>query len=201
VFPEDEVGGASRAEQIELAVAVEISHADGARLGDLLVNDVFLPFLAQPRFAGILEPGEVVAGPGRGGDVEVAVPIHVDQGNVVRALQIGGDDVPLPDLILCRLAAVLEPDQLACFVLDDDHVRLAVAVDVADGVTLEPAFFVLLDEVTAEIALTIVFVPVKGIIDGIAADEIEITVAIEVRGGYAEGVAVAVGNQVLGEVD
>jgi hypothetical protein len=152
--------------------------------------------------AHVLEPGEAVAlVPTGGGHVQVAVAVDVGQGDVVSTRKVlGDDDVPLPGLVFPQLAGVLEPNDVAVQVLDHDHVRLAVAVDVADGQALEPAFLILGDVMAAEVAFAIVGVPGQGVARGVGADQIEVAVAVDVGHGQTVGVTIAVLDQVLAEL-
>src|SRR5262245_39532788 len=136
LVPGDEVAGTGGAEQVRLAVAVEVADADGPCLANLLVNDEPLPGLALQRLAGVAEPGDVLADPARGGNVEMAVTVEVGEGDVVGPGELLGQDELLPVLAVARRAAVTEPDDLGGEVLDADNVGLAVAVDIADGVPL-----------------------------------------------------------------
>src|SRR5262249_33489238 len=144
LVPDGEVADPGSAEEVGLAVAVEVRGADGSRLGDLLVEEMFGPLLLAGALPGVLEPREVIAGPRRGRCVEVAAALEVRQGDVVSAFEVRRDDMAFPDRVLSRFAAVLEPDQVAVEVLDDDDVRPLIAVDVTDGVALEPAGLVFL---------------------------------------------------------
>src|SRR5262249_22666725 len=111
------------------------------------------------------------------------------------------DDVPLPGT-LGRLAAVLEPDNVAIKVLDHDYIGLAVAVNVANGVAFEPAGLLFGDEVPGEVPLAVVFEPVERlVVFGVAAGEVEIAIAVEVGHGDAVSVAVLVLDQVLRKTD
>src|SRR5687768_11777978 len=63
----------------------------------------------------------------------------------------------------------------------------------------EPAGLVLLDVMPAKRPLAVIFEPVEGVVGRVATGEVEIAVAVEVGRRDAEGVAVLVGNEVLGE--
>src|SRR5262245_10963990 len=84
LVPDDRIRGRDGAEEVDLAVAVEIAGADGARLAaGLLVDLVARPELAIERFAVVAEPGELLANPTRCCHIELAVAIKVGQGDVV----------------------------------------------------------------------------------------------------------------------
>src|SRR5262249_31579193 len=148
LIPGDEVAGASRAEYIGLAVAIEIADTHGPCFADLLVDQILRPGLALQWFAVIAEPGYLLTGPGSSRNIRFAVAVEVGDGHVIGPHEFRGEDELLPGLVVARCAAVSEPDQLADKVLDADHIGLAVAVDVRDGVTFEPPGLVLGNDVS-----------------------------------------------------
>src|SRR5262249_10506714 len=144
-----------RAQQIRLAVAVEVGDADGTRLRHLRVDHALDPFPVAVQLARVLEPGELVAHPAGSGHVEFAVAVEVGECHVVGPWEALGDQMSLPARFVARLAAVVEPADPAVLVLDDAHARPPVAVEIAHGVPLDPPRLALLDEVAREAALAV----------------------------------------------
>src|SRR5205085_1202230 len=98
LVPDDQRGAAGGAEQVGPAVAVEVRGANGARLGELVFNDLLGPFFREAVLAGVAEPDELVAAlPAGGGHVEPAVAVEVAQRHVVGPGQLPvADNVSLP---------------------------------------------------------------------------------------------------------
>src|SRR5262249_28961605 len=113
--------------------------------------------------------------------------------DVVRARQPAlGDHVPLPDFVILGLAAVLEPDNVSGLVLDHNYVGMPIAIEVADGEALEPAWLMFGDKMLAKLAYALVLEPVEMVVRGVGADQVKAAVAGEVGSADAIGVAVFV---------
>src|SRR5215813_800806 len=78
---------------------------------------------------------------------------------------------------------------------------MPIAVEVADGVPLEPTFLVFLDVMLPEVALAVVLEPVKVALGGVGTGQVEVTVAVEIGSGDGVGVFVVSEDKFLGEPD
>src|SRR5207249_5002429 len=148
-------GTDGRAEQVDLAIAVEVSGADRPRFGHLVADEVLRPFPIPALLAGILVPGDAIARVPRNRRIQVAIPVQVGQDDVIGPRAPGGDDVALPGAGGGPVV-VGEPDEVTVPIVDDGDIRLAIAVDIADGVALEPAGLVLGNDMPLERPLAIV---------------------------------------------
>src|SRR5262249_44706712 len=147
-----------RGEQINLAVTIEVSRPDGPRLRHLVVDDVSGPLAIPTVLTGVLVPGDEPAGIARDRRVQIAVAIQIGQHHVVSPRAFRGNDIALPRATGGPVV-IGEPEHMAVAVVDDGHVRLAVAVNVADRVPLEPARLILGNDVPLEVSLAIVLEP------------------------------------------
>ena len=85
-------------------------------------------------------------------------------------------------------------------VLDRHDVEVAIAVDVAHHMALQAFGVVSTDVMPPKVSGTVVLQPVEGIVsEGVGARQVHVAVAIQVRGSHAEGIGVAVEDQVLGK--
>src|SRR5438270_14096190 len=84
LVPDDLIAARDGGEQVGLAVAAEVARPDRARLtGQFLVDGEAVPDLVLGELAGIAEPGELLADPGRGRHVELAVAVEIDETDVI----------------------------------------------------------------------------------------------------------------------
>ena len=200
----DVLSADGRAEQVDPAIAVEVPGADGPRLDHLVVDDVSGPLVIPTRLAGVPIPGDQAAGVPRNRDIQLAVAVQVGQNDVIGPRGILGDHTTLPRTS-GRPAIVGEPNHVAIQVVHDDHIGPAIAGDVADGVPLEPAGLALPDDVPLERATSIVLEPVEGgfprarYFANVRGDQVDVAVAVDVRGGQPVDVAAVVLNDELGE--
>ena len=195
--PNDLIADAGGAEQIDVAVAVDVGGVDSTGLGDVVFEDVF-----DPVAVAVFVPDELVAfAPGRCGDVEMAVPVEVGDGDGVGACEGAFVDVAgAPGAGQARVSLIFKVEQTAVDVVDEHEFGAAVAVDVGDLVAFEPLGGALVDDVAGEVAVAVVFEPVEADV-GVGGDEVGYAVAGEVEGGDAVGVFEAVLGEVFGEVD
>ena len=186
-----------RAHQVDESVAVDVGGAHRAGLRRVVVDHVL-----DPDTAAVLEPGELVAdAPSGGGHVQVAVAVEIGNGHVV-----GAGDAALRDVALAPRAGVpwvaveAERQQAAVEVVDAHDLRLPVAVEVGDGVSLQQLVGPQVDDVPGEGAGAVVLEPVEAPV-GVGGDQVQAAAAGQVDGGEGEGVSELRGNEPLGESD
>ena len=97
-------------------------------------------------------------------------------------------------------STVLEPQQVPELVLHDHHVGMAVPVDIADDMTLQPLWICPLNEVTHEPALTVILEPVKVVVRSVVgAGQVEVSIAVEICRADPVRVGVIAHDQVFRE--
>ena len=105
-----------------------------------------------------------------------------------------------PVVAVARVALKGKVEQRTVGVVHADNLWPPIAVDVHDGVSFQPLFGALMDDVFGEVALAIVLKPVQADI-GVSGDDVQHAVAGEVGGANAIGIVVAIGDQMLREAD
>src|SRR5262245_22071574 len=140
-----------RTQQVDLAVAIEVSGADRPRFRHLVIDHVLRPFLIPAFFAGVAIPRNQVTGVPGGGDVETPIAVEIGQRNIVSPWTLRRDDMPLPGSGAWA-CIVSKPDQVCLgrgaagnvrLIVGEDHVRFTVAVNVASGMPFKPARLIL----------------------------------------------------------
>jgi len=87
-------------------------------------------------------------------------------------------------------------------ILDDDHIQITVAIDIADHVSFESFWVVGLNVVFAKTPLTVVLEEIQRVVRSVVgARQIQIAVFIEVRSGNAVSVCVLVGDEMFRKSD
>ena len=182
-------------QKVDATIAVDVGGAHVPRLRDVLLDDVL-----HPLPVAVLEPGELVSlHPARGRDVQVSVAVQIGDHDVISPWQAALGDVMVgPRPPVPRVSVVLEPQYAAADVVHHHDLRPAVAVDVRDGVPLQPFVRTQVDDVPGELPAAVVLEPVQADV-GVGGDDIVGAVTGDVGGGYPERVGEAAGNQVLGE--
>ncbi len=206
LVPGHQVRLMNRGQQVLVPVSVEVGRPDGQGLGGSVVPCAKVVLDGMPRPASgsgpspVLEPEEMAPLPGRCGGIQVSVPVQIGQRHVVGVGHGAGEDQTLPQPAVPRVSPIAKPEQIAMEVLDRHHVQVAVAVHVADGVALQAFGVVSGDEMAPEVSGTVVLQPIEGIVsEGVRTGQVHVAVAVQVRRRDAEGIGVAVEDQVLGE--
>ena len=156
--PDDLIGDAGGAEEVDFAVAVDVGGVDSTGLGDVVFEDVLGPVAVA-----VFVPDELVAfAPGGCGDIEMAVAVEVGDGDCVGACEGAFVDVAgAPGAGQARVSLIFKVEQTAVDVVDEHEFGAAVAVDVGDLVAFEPFGGALVDDVAGEVAVAVVFEPVE----------------------------------------
>ena len=184
-----------RAHYVDKSVAVDVGGAHGPGLRRVVVDHVL-----DPDTVAVLEPGELVAdAPSGAGHVQVAVAVEIGNGHVVGAGDAALRDVAMtPRVGVPWVAVEAERQQAAVEVVDAHDLRLPVAVDVGNGVSLQQLVGPQVDDVPGEVAGAVVLEPVEAPI-GVGGDQVQAAAAGQVGGGEGEGVSELRRNEPFGE--
>ena len=103
----------------------------------------------------------------------------------------------LPSVIASWLTAVLEPSYISVPILDDQHIRFLSLFQVTNRRAFEPPCSGFLNRAATERAMSMPFEPIKKIPRGIAVGQVQVTVAIQVRGSHTVTILISASNQIF----
>ena len=135
--PRDVLGETSRAEHIEVAVAVHVGGKDGKSAVEVHVDGVLHPGRAVP--VRVLPPRDVVGKERRAEHIEVAVAVHIGGIDGNSEVEVHVDGVLHPGRAVGggSTAGVLPPRDVVGIARRAEHIEVAVAVHVGgkDGMS------------------------------------------------------------------